>query len=58
MWPNKSIDYVKLPNDQDGQHFGLFIKGELVSIVSAFIFSDEVQFRKFALFFQVFRRMT
>ncbi len=48
MWPNKSIDYIKLTDDQQGQHLGLFIEEQLVSIVSAFIRSNEAQFRKFA----------
>ncbi|MEO9966582.1 MAG: GNAT family N-acetyltransferase [Reichenbachiella sp.] len=48
MWPNKKVDYVKLPDDEQGQHFGLFVGEELVSIVSTFITSNEAQFRKFA----------
>lgn len=48
MWPNMSIDYVKLSNDPEGQHFGLLVAEELVSIISVFIESDEAQFRKFA----------
>lgn len=48
MWPNKPLDYIKLPNDQKGQHYGLFIGEELISIVSAFVISNEAQFRKFA----------
>ncbi len=48
MWPDRSIEYVKLPNDQAGQHFGLFINEKMVSIVSVFIVGKEAQFRKFA----------
>lgn len=48
MWPGKSLDYVKLPNDENGNHYGLFAEGKLVSIVSAFIQNNEAQFRKFA----------
>ncbi len=48
MWPNKPFDYVKLPNDENGKHFGLFVNGELVSIISLFIDHNEAQFRKFA----------
>jgi hypothetical protein len=32
MWPEKPLDFVKLPQDQDGIHYGLFVKEELVSI--------------------------
>jgi GNAT superfamily N-acetyltransferase len=48
MWPNKSIDYVKLPNDSKGKHFGLFLNDNLISVVSLFIENNEAQFRKFA----------
>lgn len=48
MWPNKPIEYVKLPNDENARHYGLFINGEITSIISLFTKGDEVQFRKFA----------
>lgn len=49
MWPNHPIDFVKLARDQtDGRHFGLYVAGELVSILSVFIDGESAQFRKFA----------
>lgn len=48
MWPNKPPEFVKLPNDEDGQHLGLFLDQELVSVISLFHINDEIQFRKFA----------
>ena len=48
MWPNKPIDYVKLPNDNEGLHFGLFLDKKLISVISLFINDGEAQFRKFA----------
>ncbi|OJJ20601.1 GNAT family N-acetyltransferase [marine bacterium AO1-C] len=48
MWPAKPIEYVKLPNDDVGEHFGLFLGDRLISIVSLFIKNGEAQFRKFA----------
>ncbi len=48
MWPNKPIEYVELPDDINGRHFGLFVNGELTSIISLFVENNEVQFRKFA----------
>lgn len=48
MWPNKPLDFVVLPNDEEGLHFGLFEKEMLVSVVSLFINGKEGQFRKFA----------
>lgn len=50
MWPSKLIDFVILPNDEDGIHYGLFEKEKLVSVISLFINQNakEAQFRKFA----------
>ncbi|MEE9364483.1 MAG: GNAT family N-acetyltransferase [Cellulophaga sp.] len=48
MWPNESIDYIKLPEDNYGVHFGLFKKQLLVSVISLFIKNDTAQFRKLA----------
>ncbi len=48
MWPNKPIEYVQLPNDEIAKHVGLFVHGEIASIISLFEENNEVQFRKFA----------
>jgi GNAT superfamily N-acetyltransferase len=49
MWPNMSYDFIKLPEDDDGKHFGLFIDNVLTSVVSIFIKEPGIaQFRKFA----------
>jgi len=49
MWPNMPFEFVKLPEDADGTHFGLFVHRQLVSIVSLFQTGPGVaQFRKFA----------
>lgn len=48
MWPNQPFDYVKLEEDDNGIHFGLYEENELRSIVSLFIESNEAQFRKLA----------
>lgn len=48
MWPAKPLDFVVLPNDEEGLHFGLYEKELLVSVVSLFISGQEGQFRKFA----------
>ena len=48
MWPEKPIDYVMLPDDDKGEHFGYYIDNKLVSVVSLFITKDRAQFRKFA----------
>lgn len=48
MWPDKPLDFIKLPDDAAGEHYGLFIEDELVSVVSLFIDGADAQFRKFA----------
>lgn len=48
MWPHKPLNYVKLPHDDLGQHFGLWKMNILISVVSLFFDQDKVQFRKFA----------
>lgn len=48
MWPDKSIEEMKLPEDDEGVHYGLYADGELVSVISLFFTGADVQFRKFA----------
>jgi GNAT superfamily N-acetyltransferase len=48
MWPTKPKDFVVLPNDDEGLHYGLFENQHLVSVVSLFINGQMAQFRKFA----------
>lgn len=48
MWPNKNVEYVKLPNDKEGFHFGLFVDDKMISVISLFKTDDSAQFRKFA----------
>lgn len=48
MYPEESLDFVKLEEDEAGLHWGVYINGELVSVVSVFEERGHVQFRKFA----------
>lgn len=48
MWPDRPIDYVRVPNDAEGSHFGLFINDKMIAVISLFIVNNEAQFRKFA----------
>ena len=48
MWPDRLVDYVRIPNDDKGRHFGLFLNGKMISVISLFIVNKEAQFRKFA----------
>lgn len=51
LWPEKSIEFVKVEEDKEGTHFGLFENDKLVSVISLFYNDNEVQFRKFATLF-------
>jgi phosphoribosylformimino-5-aminoimidazole carboxamide ribotide isomerase len=48
MYPQESLDFVKLPDDEAGLHWGVYVKDELVSVISVFEQQGHVQFRKFA----------
>lgn len=50
LWPDQPFDYVKIDNDNKGLHFGCFVDGKLVSIISGFLnpTTKDAQFRKFA----------
>lgn len=48
MWPNKPIKYVELPNDASARHYGLFVNGEIIAVISLFTENNVAQFRKFA----------
>ena len=48
MWPDQPFEFVQLEEDCLGLHFGAFINEQLVAIVSCFLTSDEMQFRKLA----------
>ena len=48
MWPDKPLDFVKLPDDDKGSHFGLYVEDSLISVLSLFIEGHSAQFRKFA----------
>ena len=48
IYPEKDIEYVKLPEDKDGLHLGLYVENELISVISLFVSGEELQFRKFA----------
>ena len=48
MYPEEEISFVQLPDDDKGLHLGLYIRKELVSVVSLFFQGSGLQFRKFA----------
>ena len=50
MYPEKDIDFVKLPDDDMGIHMGAYEGSNLVGVVSLFMHPDRsVQFRKLAI---------
>ena len=48
MWPNMPMDYIVLPHDEQGIHFGLFSNDTLIAVASLFIENNIAQFRKLA----------
>lgn len=48
MYPEKDLEYVKLPQDHMGLHMGYYSDGKLVSVVSLFLENRDLQFRKLA----------
>ncbi|WP_438448750.1 GNAT family N-acetyltransferase [Gorillibacterium sp. sgz5001074] len=48
MWPGKPLEFVKLPDDTAGLHYGGYIGSELVTVISLFVEGEQAQFRKFA----------
>jgi GNAT superfamily N-acetyltransferase len=53
LWPDKPLDFVKVADDADGQHFGAFRQTELVAVISLFGPGHDApggltRFRKFA----------
>ena len=49
MYPEKEILDMKMPNDFDGIHFGLYHQYELTGVVSLFTDGKTAQFRKMAV---------
>lgn len=48
MYPDWSLEAVKLDEDSEGVHFGLFTADRLISVVSLFNKGTVYRFRKFA----------
>jgi predicted GNAT family N-acyltransferase len=48
LWPDKSPDFVKVPEDDQATHFGLYDDGKLASVISLFPDAKSIRFRKFA----------
>jgi phosphoribosylformimino-5-aminoimidazole carboxamide ribotide isomerase len=48
MYPEHTLEQVKLKDDAAGMHLGLFDNGALCSVVSLFNEGTVLQFRKFA----------
>lgn len=48
MYPGEPFESIKLLNDDEGLHFGLFVNEKLITIISLFVENNKVQFRKLA----------
>lgn len=48
LWPHKPQIFCQLKEDQQGEHFGVELEGQVVCVASVFTNSREVRLRKFA----------
>ncbi len=48
LYPDLPISEIKLPEDDEGMHLGLFHENQLITVVSLFANDKDIQFRKFA----------
>jgi GNAT superfamily N-acetyltransferase len=48
LYPGQPLDKIRLLEDDQGIHLGLFDENKLISILSYFISENSIQFRKFA----------
>lgn len=48
LWPDKSVDFCRLEEDEASLHFGAFVAGKLVCVASVFVTDDVARLRKFA----------
>jgi N-acetylglutamate synthase-like GNAT family acetyltransferase len=49
LYPEKELKDIKLADDEDGIHFGLFDNNQLIGVVSWFKRGKNAQFRKLAV---------
>lgn len=49
MYPDQTIPDMRMPEDDDGYHFGAFKNNYIVGVVSLFHEGTDFQFRKFAV---------
>jgi GNAT superfamily N-acetyltransferase len=56
LYPGRPFDLVRLAEDEEGIHFGLFDENKLMTVISTFIRDKEMQFRKFATILEAQRR--
>lgn len=48
LWPEKPPSFCQVPDDENADHYGVFINGLLVSVASVYIDGKSARLRKFA----------
>jgi GNAT superfamily N-acetyltransferase len=48
LYPGQPLEKIRLAEDDDGTHLGLFDDNKLISVLSYFKSENSIQFRKFA----------
>jgi predicted GNAT family N-acyltransferase len=49
LWPNQSIEFCKVAEDETGYHYGGYVDGDLVGVASVFFSEGSARLRKFAV---------
>ncbi|UXP33949.1 GNAT family N-acetyltransferase [Reichenbachiella agarivorans] len=47
MYPAEPFDFVKVENDTEGEHYGIYDGDQVISVISLFFDGSRMQFRKF-----------
>ena len=48
LYPERTLDGIKVAGDEEGLHWGVYVNGEPVSVISLFEADGVCRFRKFA----------
>ena len=48
LWPNKSLLFCKVDDDENAQHYGVYVNDILVSVASIYLDERVARLRKFA----------
>lgn len=50
LWPDKSAEFCRVPQDEEGLHFGVYIDKKLICVASVYPNHESARLRKFAAY--------